>query len=99
MRQHDLAAARLGGVHDLERGLGVVRLGQRLADLDALRQEERVGHAAADDQLVDLGGEVGEHVGILVDTLAPPITAAVGRCGFSSTRTSASISSIISGPA
>ena len=36
---------------------------------------------------------------ILLDTLAPPITAAVGRSGFSSTRTSASTSSISSGPA
>ena len=26
------------------------------------REEERVGHGAADDQLVDLGGEIGEHV-------------------------------------
>src|SRR5262245_65439853 len=37
--------------------------------------------------------------GILVETLAPPITAATGRAGLSRTLRSASISSIISGPA
>ena len=37
--------------------------------------------------------------GILLDTLAPPITAAVGRSGFSNTLRSASTSSISSGPA
>ena len=37
--------------------------------------------------------------GILVDTLAPPTTAATGRSGLSSTLRKASISSISSGPA
>ena len=49
-------------MHDLERCLGVVGLGQRLADLHAFGQQEGVGHGAADDQPVDLGHEMGEHV-------------------------------------
>ena len=54
-RQHDRAAARLRRGHDLARRLDEIGLGQRLADVDAVRQQERIGHAAADDELVDLG--------------------------------------------
>ena len=36
-------------------------LAQRLADIDAARGEEGVGHAAADDQVLDLADEVLEH--------------------------------------
>ena len=39
-----------------------VLLAQRLADLDALRLQEGVGHAAADDQLVDLADQVAQQV-------------------------------------
>ena len=37
-----------------QRGFGEIVLAQRLADADALRGEEGVGHAAADDQRIDL---------------------------------------------
>ncbi len=40
-RQQDLAVGRLGLGHDLARGVGEVLLGQRLADLDPLRQPGR----------------------------------------------------------
>ena len=60
-----------------------VVLGQRLADRLALREQERVGHGAADDQHVDLGDQVAEQSS-LVDTLAPPTMAATGRSGSSS---------------
>ena len=52
-RQHDLAAGLLRPRQDLARG--VVHLGflQRLADANALRGEEGVGHRAADHQHVD----------------------------------------------
>ena len=36
-------------------------LAQRLADIDAARGEEGVGHAAADDQMIDLADEMAEH--------------------------------------
>ena len=42
--------------------VGEVLLGQRPADLEALREQEGVGHAAADDQDVDLADEVLEKV-------------------------------------
>ena len=41
---------------------GKLMLAQRLADIDSARGEKRIGHAAADDQMVDLGDEVTEHV-------------------------------------
>ena len=56
LRQHDLAAPRFRGVHDLAGRFDKVGLGQRLSDLDSAREQERVGHTAANDQLVDLGG-------------------------------------------
>ena len=46
--------------HDLPGGLRQVRLVQRLADGHALGREEGVGHAAADDERIDLVDEVGE---------------------------------------
>ena len=41
---------------------GEILLRQRLADADALRVQEGVGHAAADHQRIDLGDEVFQQV-------------------------------------
>ncbi len=48
--------------HDLARGVEQVVLAQRLADRQALRGEEGVGDAAADDQLVHLADQVAEQL-------------------------------------
>ena len=61
-RQQDLAAGGLGLLHDLAGGVDEVLLAERLADIDAARGEEGVGHAAADDEDVDLLHEVAEQV-------------------------------------
>ncbi len=58
----DGAARLLRGVEYLAGGAGEVVLGERLADIDAARGEEGIGHAAADDQVIDPGDEVPEHV-------------------------------------
>ena len=79
-RQQYLAARRLRRRHDLARRVCQVRLAQRLADIDALRMQERVGHAAADHQRVEFGHQIVSRE-ILVETLAPPTTAATGRSG------------------
>ena len=65
----DGAAAFGREMHDAQRGLDVIALDQRLADLDAFGREERVGHRAADDERLyplheifeqrDLGGDLG----------------------------------------
>ena len=62
-----------------------VGLGERLADVDALRQQEGVGHAAADDELVDLGERGSSARGSWSKPWRRRRAAAVGRCGFSST--------------
>ena len=58
--QHDGAAGIRGGEHDLLCRLLKIGLVQRLADRDALRGEERVRHAAADDERIDLPDQVSE---------------------------------------
>ena len=40
---------------------GQLMLAQRLADIHAARGEEGVGHAAADDQMIDLADQMAEH--------------------------------------
>ena len=61
-RQDDGAAGGRRLDHDLARRLGEVVLAERLADIFAARGEEGVGHAAADDQRVDLLHEVHQQV-------------------------------------
>jgi len=61
-RQDDRAIGALGLFQDAQRGGGEIFLGQRLADIDALRMQEGVGHAAADDQHIDLADEIGQEV-------------------------------------
>ena len=51
-----------------------------LPTLDALREQEGVGHGAADHQRLDLADEVSSRSS-LVETLAPPTMAITGRCG------------------
>jgi hypothetical protein len=60
-RQHDLDALALGQGEDALRLLDQVALEQALADAVALGDEEGVGHAAADEQRVDLRQQVLEH--------------------------------------
>ena len=60
--------------------LDAVGLGQALADRLALREQEGVGHPAAEDEHVDLGQQVVDDP-ILSETLAPPRIAANGRSG------------------
>ena len=59
-RQHEGHALRLGRVQDALGVLDAVTLEQALADGVALGHEERVGHAAADDEGVDPVHEVLE---------------------------------------
>ncbi len=61
-RQDDLPALGFRLREDGAGGVGEVMLGERSADVLALRRQERVGHAAADDQHVDLGREVAEEI-------------------------------------
>ena len=75
-----------------------IRLQQRATHPVALSVEEGVGHAAADDQHIDLVQQVLQHAQLAL-TLAPPITAAKGRCGLSSAPPSASSSCCIRKPA
>jgi hypothetical protein len=53
-------------------------LAQRLADIDAPRRKEGVGHAAANDQVIDLADKRCLSTSSLDETLAPPTTAATG---------------------
>ncbi len=57
-RQDDPDALRLGGRQDPPRIVDPIGLGEALADRLALRQQERVGHPATEDQHVDLGQQV-----------------------------------------
>ena len=99
VRQQDLAAVLLGRPDDLERGLGKVGLGQRLADLAPLRQRRRCWPCRRRRSACRPWRARFFSTGILLETLAPPMTAAVGRLGFSNTLLSALISSSNSGPA
>ena len=60
--QDDGAAGGRRLDHDLARGLGKIVLAERLADILAARGEEGVGHAAADDQRIDLFHEVHQQI-------------------------------------
>ena len=67
-RQQELHALRAGEFQHLPGVVKLVELAERLADIVALRLEKGVGHAAADDQNVDLGQQVlhdGQFVGDL----------------------------------
>src|ERR1700722_11079970 len=66
-RQQDGAARLLRFGEDRAGGFGEVLLAERLADRIALRVEKRIGHAAADDQRVDLGDEIAEEVELAGD--------------------------------
>ena len=61
-RQMNGTARRLGLAEDVQRGRGHVALGQRFADLDALRHKEGVGHAAADHQMIDFGDQIAKQL-------------------------------------
>jgi 3-phosphoglycerate kinase len=54
----DGAAGSIGAVENGFGLAGQIMLAQRLADIDAARGEKGVGHAAADDQVVDLADEM-----------------------------------------
>ena len=97
-RQDDRAALALGLLHDAPRGVRHVLLDQRLADVDALGVQERVGHRAADHQALHLADQIFEEFD-LVETLAPPTMAITGCCGVSSAFDSASSSVCMLRPA
>ncbi len=61
-RQQQLAVRPAGQRDDLARRLGHVALAIRGADLVALREQEGVGHAAADRQAVELADEILQKV-------------------------------------
>ena len=56
-RQHDFAAAFLRLGHDRAGGAGKIMFAKGFSDRQAARGEEGVGHAAADDDLIDLFGK------------------------------------------
>src|SRR4029453_9219833 len=56
----DGAAGRLGLAENALRFAEQVRLAQALADIDAARGEEGVGHAAPDDQVGDLADQMAK---------------------------------------
>ena len=66
-RQDDLDALRLGRREDPARVVDPVVLGEALADRLALGDQERVGHAAAEDEQVDLGHQVVEDLDLVAD--------------------------------
>ena len=59
--QMDRAAGLLRALEDALGFAGQLMLAQRLADIDPARRKEGVGHAAADDQMIDLADEMAEH--------------------------------------
>ena len=71
----------LGEGQDARGVLDAIALEQALADRPALGDQERVGHAAADDERVDAVRRCSRTLS-LSETLAPPMTAANGsrRC-------------------
>ena len=97
-RQRNLDLELRGLLEQALRDVDHLRLDQRLADAVPCRGEERVGDAAADDQLVDLASRLSSTVS-LVETFEPATIAISGRFGFSSAVSSAISSFISSGPA
>ena len=61
-RQHELDAARRGPIHHGSRGGQHLVLDQRSSDLEAPGLEKGVGHAAADQDVVDPFQQVGDDV-------------------------------------
>ena len=61
-RQYELAAFGLRLGHDLACGRQEIALAQRLTHRISPRGQKRVGHAAADDESVDLCQQVAEQV-------------------------------------
>ena len=84
--QRHLRAARLHHHHDLLRLGDQVGLGERLADRQARGEQEGVGDAAADDQLVDLlrerleDGELGRDLGAGDDRDQRPLRVRERAC-------------------
>ena len=66
-RQDDPDALLLGGRQDPPRIVDPVGLGEALADRLALRQQERVGHPATQDEHVDLGQQVVDDPDLVAD--------------------------------
>ena len=66
-RQDDPDAVLLGRGEDPPRVLDAVGLGEALADGLALGEQERVGHAAAEDEHVDLGQQVVDDLDLVRD--------------------------------
>ena len=60
-RQHDLHAATAGRLQRGPGRLDAIRLDERFADIVPERAQEREGHAAADQQGVDLAEQVLHH--------------------------------------
>jgi hypothetical protein len=98
-RQHDGAAGRRRLDHDLLGGVGEVVLAERLADIGAAGGEEGVGHAAADDQRVDLLDEVHEQVDLGGDLGAADDGDRPGGAALPSAFSSASSSACMVRPA
>ena len=70
----------LGRGQDIAGGRNEIVLGERFADAPALRRKEGVGHAAADDQGVDLREQMPSRSS-LVEIFAPPTIAITGCAG------------------
>ena len=62
VRQVHGATGVIGRVHDLVRGSRQIMFAQRLADIHTARGEESIGHAAADDQVLDAADQIFENV-------------------------------------
>ena len=73
--QHDLPLRSLGLCHDIARGAGKVGFHQRFADVFPLREQECVGHGAADDQDIHLVEQIAQQV-----ELGRNLCAADDRC-------------------
>src|SRR3546814_3009007 len=58
----DGAAGGVGAVEDRVGGIDQIMFAQRFSDIDPARGEEGVGHAAADNQVIDPPDQVGQHV-------------------------------------
>src|SRR3546814_21094395 len=60
--QRDGAAGGVGAVEDRVGGIDQIMFAQRFSDIDPTRGEEGVGHAAADNQVIDPPDQVGQPV-------------------------------------